>query len=384
MSHILEEYAKNLGVLISKPIISQHYFPIVEDKYIVINLDDSIQSKNYKYYNLVLELLEPILLEKQIKIIQIDVKNDIIKGVNKAIGSLSFKQYCYIISKSIMYIGTDSVYSHYAGTQNIPIINLFGNIYSSISDAYWLSNDKKKNISAPWSVKPCLSTQDPKSEINLIRAEQIAQSVLDLLQINYKINFKTIQIGEMFLNEIYEVVPTSFHELPIPNESLIFIRVDYGIDEISLLQYCNKYKCSIISDKLLQLSPLEKIRNNVKKLAVFIDKNSETIPDRYFEILKIWGIEFQILVKNENDLGFLKNKYFEQNVNLYSLSKEKPQNVQNNASFFSNKIIFKDGKQYASKAHLTNEKNVVDSPMNVIDTLEYWQEQAHHYYYEQN
>ena len=384
MSHILEEYAKNLGVLISKPIVSQHYFPMVEDNYIVINLDDSIQSKNYKYYNLVLDLLEPVLLEKQIKIIQIDVKNNVIKGVNKAIGSLSFKQYCYIISKSIMYIGTDSVYSHYAGTQNIPIVNLFGNGYPSVSDAYWLSNDKKKNISAPWSVKPCLNLYDPKSEINLIRAEEIAQGILDLLKINKKINFKTIKIGEMFLNEIYEVVPTSFHELPIPNESLIFLRLDYGCDETSLLQYCNKYKCSIISDKLLQLSALEKIRNNIKKLSVFIDKDSESIPDRYFEILKIWGIEFQILVKNESDLGFLKNRYFEQNVNPYSLAKEKPENIPNNALFFSNKIIFKDGKQYASKAHLTNQKNVVDSPMNVIDTLEYWQEQAHHYYYEQN
>ena len=34
MSHILEEYAKSLGVYISKPIISEHYFPICEEKYI--------------------------------------------------------------------------------------------------------------------------------------------------------------------------------------------------------------------------------------------------------------------------------------------------------------------------------------------------------------
>jgi len=283
-----------------------------------------------------------------------------------------------------MYVGTDSVYSHYISSQDIPMVNIFGNIYPEINEGYWSSEDKKKNISAPWSVKPCLSLQDPKSEINLIKAEEIAQNILDLLKINNQINFKTIQIGQMFLNEIYEVVPTSFHELPISNETIIFLRADYGVNEIALLEYCRRYKCSIISDKLLQLAPLESIKNNVKKLSIFMDKNSETIPERYFEILKIWNIEFQILVKNEEDLGYLQNKYFDQYVNVYSVIKEKPENVHLNTFFFSNKIIFKDGKEYASKAHLINGKNMVDGEMNVIDTLEYWEEQAHHYYYEQN
>ena len=55
MSHILEEYAKSLGVYISKPIISEHYFPICDEKYIVIYSEDKIQSKHYKlkHYNLI-------------------------------------------------------------------------------------------------------------------------------------------------------------------------------------------------------------------------------------------------------------------------------------------------------------------------------------------
>ena len=62
MSHILEEYAKNLGVLISKPIISEHYFPIPESKYITIYSEENIQSKNYKHFNLMLDLITPEII----------------------------------------------------------------------------------------------------------------------------------------------------------------------------------------------------------------------------------------------------------------------------------------------------------------------------------
>ena len=83
MSHILEEYAKNLGFLISKPVVAQHYFPITENKYITIYLEDQIQSKNYKYYSLVFDLLRPILQEENIQIIQIDCKGKHLNNVNK-------------------------------------------------------------------------------------------------------------------------------------------------------------------------------------------------------------------------------------------------------------------------------------------------------------
>ena len=384
MSHVLEEYAKNLGVLISKPIINKHFFPLSEEKYITIFSEKSIQSKNYNYYHLVLNLIRPILLEKNIKIIQIDSHDNYIRGADKVLSDLSFRQNAYIISKSIMHIGVDNVYSQYASSINIPIITLFGNVYPSISSGYWSEEKSKKDIAAPWQVKPCLGLQDPKSEINLIKPEQIAQSVLDLLNLNKKINFKTIKIGELFATPIYEVIPTSFHELPILKSDSIYLRTDYGMDANSFAEYCQNYNVNIVANQLIELSFLEKTRKNVQSVSIFIDKNLELIPERYFEILKIWNIKVNLLVKEEQDLGYLKNQYFEQNVNLYATKKEKPKNVSKNTFFFSSKKIFKDGEEYQSKAHLKNQKNIIDNKMNVIDTPEYWEEQEHHYYYEQN
>ena len=383
MSHVLEEYAKNLGVLISKPIVSKHYFPLVEDKYITIFSEEEIQSKNYKHYDMVLELLRPFLSQKNIKVIQIDTRGKQIKGVNKVIGGLSFKQYAYLISKSIMHVGIDNIYSHYASSENIPIVNLFGNVYPSISNGYWSDNDKRKDIAAPWSLKPSLSHQDPNSEINLIKPEIIAQSILDLLGEKVKINFKTQNIGSMFSEQIYEVIPTSFHPLPKEHNDIIFLRADYGINPEAFIEYCSKYKVAIISDQLIQLSIIDKFKNNINKISLLIDKNYEEIPEKYFEILKTWNISVQILVKDENDLAYLKNKYFDQDVYLYQSKKDKIKGITKKSLFLSNKKIFKDGKFYASKAHLDIGKNLVDSKMNVIDTHEYWQEQDHFYIYEQ-
>ena len=40
MSHIVKEYAKELGVKIGKPIITEHFFPVLNDKYIFVIYTD--------------------------------------------------------------------------------------------------------------------------------------------------------------------------------------------------------------------------------------------------------------------------------------------------------------------------------------------------------
>lgn len=384
MSHILEEYAKNLGVLISKPIISQHFFPIPETKYITIYSEDEIQSKNYQHFNLCLDLINPILKQHGIKVIQINCKKTSLNGVNKVLGGLSFRQYANVLANSMLHIGIDNVYSHYASSQNIPLVNLFGNIYPSVTCGYWSKNHQKKDITPKWDVKPCLNIHDPKSEINTIKPEQIAQSILDLLKIKKKINFKTIKIGALFNSPIVEVIPTSFAPINVPKNQLVFVRVDKGYNEEAFLKYCESYQVCIITDKMIQLSGLEKNRHNIKKISIFIDKDFGDIPEKYFEILKIWGINFQLITKSEEDFAMLKNKYFDYSVNLYSRGKEKPQESSARNLFLSNKKVFENGIQYPSLAHWKIKQKSIDGRTNVLDTSEYWEEQDHFYIYDQN
>lgn len=384
MSHILEEYAKNLGVLISKPIVSQHYFPIPEIKYITIYSEQNIQSKNYQYFNLTLDLIAPVLKENNIKVIQIDCKGEPLRSVNKVLGGLSFRQYANILSNSMLHIGIDNVYSHYVSSINIPLVNLFGNVYPSVTGGYWSKNHQKKNIAPVWDVRPCLNMNDPKSEINKINPEQIAQSVLDLLKINKKINFKTIKIGTLFNTPIVEVIPTFFTPIKTEKNQLIFLRVDQGYNEEAFLKYCENYQVCIITDQLIQLSGLEKNRHNIKKISLFIDKEFGQIPERYFEILKIWNIELQLMTKSEQHFAWLKNQYFDRSVNLYKSENEKPKNVSGRNLFLSNKKVFENGVQYPSLAHWRIKQKSVDGPMNILDTNEYWEDLQHFYIYDKN
>ena len=126
MSHFLEEYAKALGVCASKPIVQDHFFPLVATKYITISNEEAIPAKQYAHYPLVLDLLKSTLQAENIKVIQIGGKAPI-EGIDQIL-NLSFKQQCFILSRSSLHLGCDGVLSHAASSKRIPTVNLFGNI----------------------------------------------------------------------------------------------------------------------------------------------------------------------------------------------------------------------------------------------------------------
>ena len=129
MSHLLEEYAKNLGVKISLPIVKDHFFPLTIEKYITLANDDDIQSKHYPFYELVLNLLSPFLKNNSIKVVQLGGKSKI-EGVDQAL-NLTFKQQSFLLSNSLLHLGSDNALNHLASAKKIPTVNLFGNTYPS-------------------------------------------------------------------------------------------------------------------------------------------------------------------------------------------------------------------------------------------------------------
>lgn len=383
MSHILEEYAKNLGVLISKPIVSEHFFPILNKKYITLFCDNKIQSKQYLYYNIVIDILRPFLKRENIDIIQIDSDGQAVKGVNSSISGLSFRQNAYVISKAIMHIGVDNIYSHYASSKKIPIVNIFGNVYPQVTNGYWSKPHEKRDIPAPWSVKPCLNLVDPKSEINLIKPELIAQSIVDLFRSGGKINFKTLNIGSNFLNNILEVVPTQFNHLNISKNDIIAIRADYGYDEDVFLSYCQNYQFVLITDQLITPVIFEKIKHNCKSISIILNSKTETVSEELLEALAFYKIHFRILTEKEECLRDIRNNHFNVEVLLKNEKKERVKTISKKSLFFSSKTIIKDGKQYLSKAHLDADEESSQSN-KIIDSDVFWNESDFFYIYEQD
>ena len=388
MSHFLEEYAKNLGVKASKPVVQDHFFPLTTTKYITISNDEATPSKRYSHYNLVLELVRPVLKQRGIKVVQIAGRNPI-EGVDQLL-NLSFRQQSFILNESLLHLGSDGVLSHVASSKNTPTINLFGNSFPNNNRPLFSASALNINLSPKWDSKPCFSPEDPKKQINNIKPEVVAQSILKLLRINDQdINFSTLHIGAGFEQKIVEVVPTSFLPLDTRDKFDIFLRLDYGYDQDSVIRYCQSYKLGIITDKVIQPHGLAPVSKNINRLCIFIDKEwegdgdpSARIPNEYFKFLKNQGIECVLLLKNSEFLGRAQNVYFDQVVKPYNQNKNKKlENVTKNSKFFSGKYLVEGGKEYLSYAHW---KKNLDNSNIVIDTPEYWEELDHFYIYEQN
>lgn len=384
MSHLIEEYAKNLGVKISKPIVSKHFWPLIFDKYITICLEDQAQSKNYKYYEIVIDMIKRFLELQDIKIIQIgSSKSPKLNNVDARIFDLNFKNNAYILSKSKLHIGIDNVFSHYASASEVPLVTLFGNVYSNVSRGYWGKN--QINIEAPWKIKPSLNAIDPSDAINKIKPEIIAEAILKQLKINAKIALKTKFIGNFYETKVIELVPNFFTPISNLKNQLVFIRMDYAIDDKSFMNWChylNSY--ALFSRQLLPMEFCKLFASKIKNISFIISKNFE-LPDQYLKDLQSLGIGVTLLVEDAEKLPILREKFFDYNVQLYfKASKDLlPKDCDFSKLYFnSSKTLLADGKKYASKYHWLQQKNFVDKNFNLEDNEILLEELNHFYIYE--
>ncbi len=380
MPHLLKEYAKNLGVKTSKPIVKNHFFPIEFDKYITIGIDDENQSRNYKNYDIVFFILKPFLIKHGIKIVQLSGKS-LIKGVDKAL-NIPFKQQAYVISKGLLHFGVDGALNHLSSLRAIPTVTLFGNTYANINKPLFSNSSLNVNLEPNWDKNPCFGSVDPKQQINTIKPEVIAQSIIDLLKKEKaKVNFKTIHQGSSFNQVIVEVVPSSFCNIQLQNNQEIFLRLDYGFNQEAFIEFCKRYRCTIFTNKPINLEHVKLYSNNINNIFIFAKPSDDLIPDNYFNDLKSLNINPVILVKDKNHLSEIRNKYFDLVVKHYNPNAEKPKDVSSKSKFLCTKHLIADGKKYPSYAHW---KNNLDKNDKVIDSPEYWGESEYFYIYEQS
>tara|TARA_R110002020_G_scaffold7330_6_gene30900 strand:+ start:389 stop:1528 length:1140 start_codon:yes stop_codon:yes gene_type:complete len=375
MSHLLHEYSKSLGVKASRPDVQQHFFPCLDEKFIVFFDGDQNQSKIYKHYSTIFQLIGKTLRDHNIKIYQIGGENPIV-GANRHL-SCSFKNEAYIVSKSMLYIGPDSYLSQYASSQDVKTITLYGSNYASNTKPFWGSFKNKVCLEPDWSCKPCFSSHDPQKQIDSIKPELICEKILEFCGLSHlTFNFKTLNIGDSYYQKIVEVIPTSIVE-GLPKS--IFVRIDYGVEEEPLLYYFSNHEVVLLTDQLVQVNMLLQYKDNIKRIIYTIQDKDDTIPEEYFEALKKLNIDFILLSKKEEDLPELRNRYFDCQVHLKDDDKDRVE-CSKNAKFLTNKKLIEGDKVYMSYAHY---KKGLDSCDKVLDTPEYWEESKHFYIYEQ-
>ena len=383
MPHLLKEYSKNLGVQPVMPMVNRHFYPIEPDKYIVVYNEQDVQSKNYNYYQIAISLIKNTLQESGYKVVVIGSSKKLIEGADHYYPNLSFRKYCYIISKASAFISVDNALTQYASSCKVPVVNLYGNIYPSITTPYWASKKNKIDLAPEWDKKPCLSVIDPKESINNIKPEDVAGSILKALGFpdDIKIGFKTKRINKTKYFQV-DVIPTRYVRSPLFDNNVLNIRLDEGVmNEEALFHYCTNHACNIITkDSLLDLKSLQRISKNIKRIIFKASEVPSKIPEIYFEALKKLGIDFMFLVSNEDIVDEMRLEYFDQDVEFIETLKEKPSDLNLSDKFISFKTVIDGDKSYKSLSHW---KKNLDSDNNIIDNLNYWEELDYFYIYEQ-
>jgi len=309
MSHIAEVYAKDLGVKIGKPIITNHFYPGLPEKYITFQASNKMPAANYLYWDLVISLIKPYLGD--IKIVQVGGPDDKqINGIDLSTLGNSYKQMNYVIKNSKVHCGCDSLPAHVSSIYDVPSVILHFNLYKENSKPLWHKNNHCISLSPDFSeVKPSFGTNC--NRINEIKPEVIAQAILNQLGIQETIKFKTIKIGANFANEIVEIVP-NFSALSEELKSKpINIRGDLHWDLENIVRWCqfsivNLYLDSPFNTQLLKYMP------NLKQV-IYKYKKQEDLTE-FLKALKKRKINIIIQPSEDFDISDVRFKYFDYNV----------------------------------------------------------------------
>jgi hypothetical protein len=382
MSHLIEEYAKSLGVKIGKPYICEHFYPTVADKYITIHCDKKIDSKNYEYFPQVISLLKTVLDSQGIKIYQIGGPEDPkLENVDDSFLNLNFKQSSYIIKNSKLHLGIDSLPVHIASMYDIPIIALYSHTYAANAYPYWSSKNKIILIeSEKGENKPSFSYQEFPKTIRTIKPEAIAQSVLNLLSIDFKINFKTLMIGNYYHVPFLEIVPNFKANLEDQKNKTLYIRADLHNDDQTIAFWCANYKTKIIATNEIPIPLIQQFASNIEHIYFKIKDTS--INNEYFELVKRCKVNFTICVDDENKLAEIRNFYFDFRVEYDNKKIRVEKTKKQNGYFYSNKIIISNGILYPSEAHLNANKKLDMLNEVMHDDDAFWKDAEHFYIYD--
>jgi hypothetical protein len=383
--HLLEKYSLNCGInpeKIGRGEIYQSYYPLPYEKYIVIHASSGMKSKNYSYYQDIIDFIYQPLTSSGYKIIQIGAESDspLSKCLNLQ-GKTNIHQTAYILKNCSLLIANDSFSTHMCSSFGVPTISLYSVIQPEVAGPFW-KNGKQICIMAPLeNRKPCYCADDSEKSIDKIKPEEIIEKIPQILDdVNFKnINLKTIHIGKNYPNLILEFVPNFDLFIDKSINSLLSIRFDYLNSKINdfnikcALTNLIKRKCAIITSQAFDISSFsnESVKNNILSLIVNISKKEYSNIDElceFAEKTKKLGISTQVTVQkdkfSDEEINEIKFKFLDI-CPVSQLANRKPkkelksedQKKINSLTFYkSSRIIYSNGKNFISKAAYLKEK----------------------------
>jgi hypothetical protein len=381
---LLDTYATNTGSTIDKPFIFSKYFPLPVDKYITLQTQTPYDSRNYDYWQDVIDILNPILNNYNINIAHTGLKEDKkYNGVISLLGQTTINQLAYIIENSLLHFGADSFGVHLASHYNKPIISLYSISNPSVAGPHF--GDSKKHVLIKTyenigNKKPSYSQVENPKSINTVNPELIAQHVLNLLNIKHVIDHKTTFIGQKYGNILLEAIPSIILQNNIFAGIPLNIRFDYidNIEEkdyICTLNNLNVRKCAIIVDKPIEIEKLVQQKDQIINL--FYDITFKDIDLNFVHKIKLLGIKVDFIFnksKNKNQ-SILDNKKLElidyqEIIHIVENTDRPIEKIKESKFYKSKKILFANNNSYLSKAAYLENKPINLEKLDFIQAID--------------
>lgn len=378
--HEIEKISKNCGLETEKPFILEQLFPLPFDRYVVIFMED-IPSRNYLYYQDVVDIMKPILNNQGIRIIQMSTSKVYeLEETVKLVNGLDLGQVAYVVKNSLGVITTSEFVTQLAESYDKKILQLFSDSDSYYSGSYFGSEENYRKIK--FNNKSDFDLGNQKSSINKILPTNIVDEFLSLMGIKNTFPFKEVRVGNRYINRAVEMVPTSTIDISSFKIDSIIVRMDLNHNEEILEQQLNHSVCCVITKKPISFHLLEKYRTRIKELAINVD--SENIFDftkRAFELgLRI----FLFSDKEGDDLKKQKLKYLDYGEILKNEKSEFSHENKNNLFFKTKKLTFSSGKLYLSEQHfLDSDPSEIAKEIKPVKKSElFWKDLEHYTIYE--
>ncbi len=358
--HLLTNYSFQSGQKIGKMHTYEKFYPGLPDKFICVQ-PWSKGSKNYNWWDDVLDLIYPYLQKNNIALVQCGAKDEKpLKYCRQTQGTTSFGQLEYIVSKSCLVLSTDTVSAHIGGHYDIPIVTLVSNNYKSCVQAFF--GDKSKQIILEpdrTNLKPMftLDELEPK-QINLIPPESIADAVLKLLNIDFDYKFRTISIGRFFNNKTLESCMDTVVDIKQLNAQSIVARCDINFNLVALQNQLKLCPCQIVTNQPI---PYQILEGYVKNITGVVYKIDEQHDPEFVKLLIKYKIQYQLISELPvNKLNMIKLEYMDFNI-IHHIKSEIPEKLKNkdlNSVWYkTSKVLLGAGKFYASEQDYINGVN---------------------------
>ena len=376
---LLDTYATNTGSKIDKPFIYSKFFPLPIGKYITFQAQTPYDSRNYSYWQEVINLLHPFLNKNDIHIVQVGTKDEkALNGVVNLLGQTNINQLSYVIENSILHFGADSLCVHLSSHFNKPIVSLYSISNPSVAGPHF--GDKNKHILLKGyerigNRKPSYSQVESPKSIDTIKPEEICTAILNLLNIEYSNLPETIHFGQDFNVKSFEIIPDKMidaNSIPIENP---IVRMDYHFNEQALQNILEIKKTIIFTNKPIKKDIIQKYKKNILQVIYIIEENNDI---NFVKTLKNNSINYTLLsFLEESNLNKYKIDYMDYNliVNRKHKTKEDTKITDvNNLFYKSSRVLHSSEGQFISRYDWLNKTG-----NKVVDDPDFWKEADNFY-----